>query len=172
MQRSVPPAFICERSIPKTAVRLALLLLIGVCCLVASRLFIFDLETVLKIAVGWGIVMIVITRRLFHGGPNVVIDEHGINDLRTSWGLFRWNEIVALSKFTFNNSPCLCIELVNEQARIATLSWWARFIIRLNRHYGLPAVFVDFTCLTPGLAEACRYLEAHHPEKFFATTST
>jgi hypothetical protein len=167
MIHSKPKELIFERSIAKTAGMLVgAVLMTGLSYYFITRgilNFAFD-AWLLGLILG-SVAFVINATSLFRGGPQVVFDEQGINDLRTSWGLIAWNEILSLAIVPFYGNRFLCIYLADESARIASLSLWGRLGLYAHHAKGFPAFNIRFQGLTRGLDEAWDYLQTHHPEK-------
>jgi hypothetical protein len=161
MNDSMPSELIFERSLARTAGLLAAaILMTGMSYFfLTRRIFPIAFEAwLLGILLGpVGVVINLLA--LFRGGPQVVFDEHGINDLRTSWGLIPWTDILSFAIVSIYANRVLCIYLVDESARVARLSTWGRLALLFK---------MRFVGLAPGLNEAWHYLATHHPEKVFA----
>ena len=168
MFHSKPRELIFERSIAKTAGMLTgAVLMTGLSYYFITRGILDVAFEARLLGLFFGPIAFVINAMsLFRGGPQVVFDEQGINDLRTSWGLISWNDVLSFATVRFYSSRHLCIYLADEPGRIASLSLWGRRL-GLNAHHatGFPAFMIRFHGLTPGFDEAWNYLQTHHPEK-------
>lgn len=158
---------IFERSLPKTAALLAgSIVMAGLSyyCLRRGVLRFAWEGWLLGITLG-GVAIGINIVALFRGGPQVIFNEHGIHDLRTSWGMISWGEIDSVAIVSIYCNRMLCLYLVDEPARVARLSLWGRIALRANHMKGFPAFKLRFAGLTPGLDAAWDYLLTHHPQE-------
>jgi hypothetical protein len=166
----LPPELVFQRSIARTAGLLAgSLLITGVSYFfLTHRVFDIAFEAWLLGLMLGPVAIVINSVSLFRGGPQVIFDEHGIHDLRTSWGLIPWSDVLSVAIIRFYASRYLCLYLVDESDRIARLSTWGRLALRANHVRGFPAFKIRFIGLTPGLDDAWAYLQTHRPEKVCA----
>ncbi len=156
----------CHTSISKTLG----LVFLGVLMLAASWLCTTIPEPMARIA-GWvglaffGLCFVAILRQLFRRGPSVILDESGIQDLRSSFGLIPWTDIAALWIGSVRSQHFLCLEVVDPDPYLSRLPSHKQLSARANRSLGFPPITIGFSGLSPGLDEVWRYIQAKHPEK-------
>ena len=167
-------ALIFERSIARTAGLLTgSIMLTGVCWYFFTHgILQFAWEAWLLGMLLGPVAVVIHLVSFFRGGPQVVFDENGIHDFRTSWGLISWGEMRSVEIVTYYASPHLCIHLVNEPERTASLSIWGRLAVGVNHVAGYPALMIRFIGLTPGMMEAEEYIHTHHPEKVMTLSTS
>lgn len=102
---------------------------------------------------------------LFRGGPQVVFNEQGIHDRRTSWGVIAWHEIVAVQVIAVLGTRFVRLHLADEPACLARLSGSARLRMRFHSPNLVPVFLIPFQGLTPGVNEAQHFLATNHADK-------
>jgi hypothetical protein len=151
----------CYTSIPKT---LGLLLLgfamCGVCYFVAVTAAGFTSY------IGWcalaffGACILAIAFQLWRRKPIVAIDAEGIRVARGGHKPVAWSQVESVAIGATSGQRFLCIELCDEAAYVAQLPRLRQMFVKANRSLGFPALSISFNGLTPGLDEACAYIEA------------
>jgi len=106
----------------------------------------------------------------FPKGPQVRIDERGIEDFRTKLGLIPWSDIIYVCFKSMQVKAIyvqFCYIVVNNPEKyLSKASKLQRFVLLVSRWYGGdPCVVVKFTWLIPDMKEAVKYTELNHPDK-------
>jgi hypothetical protein len=106
----------------------------------------------------------------FPSGPQVRIDERGIEDFRTKLGLIPWSDIIYASfesiqtKVVYVQSCYIAINKLEKYLLKSSKS--QRFMLLVSRWYGGDScLIVKFTWLIPDMQEAVKYMELNHPDK-------
>ena len=105
------------------------------------------------------------TLNLFKQGKAFIVNEKGIEDLRTKWGFIPWFDIVYVSIGVLRSERFLCIEVKDPDKYLSRISAWQRFSNDINKLFGVPMISVFFYTLTPGLDEVWGYIRSNHPDK-------
>jgi hypothetical protein len=162
------PSLTCHTSNTK------LLGLLGLTCvMVVASYFCTTIPGLPARLIGWigisffGLGFIAIPARLLRPGPQVVINDEGIEDHRLKAGVIRWQDIRSLSIGSVNSARFLCIELMEAEKYLSRLPRWKRSIAAVNPALGFPALTISFSGLTPGLAA----VTAHLDERFAPATA-
>jgi len=157
---------VCNYSKIKTV----LMIFLGLLMLSAG----YFLTTVPGIAVkivGWiglcffGLCFLIIVRSLFKKGPAFIVNEKGIEDFQSKWGLVPWADIVYVTIGVINRQRFLCVEVEDPNSYLSRIPVWQRFLINANKSLGFPAITISFNTLTPGLNEVWDYIKLNHPDK-------
>ncbi len=101
----------------------------------------------------------VIPRQWLRRGPQLIIDDHGIEDRRVPDGRIAWSEIRSIHLASVFSSHFLCIDLVDPVPRSARLSGWRRRLQAPNRAMGYGDVTLSTSGLTPGIAAVWQHLQ-------------
>ncbi len=155
----------CHISIPKT---LGLLLLCVL--LLTASFFCTTLPRPKAQIFGWigvvfcGLGFVVFAARLFQRGAAVVLDEAGILDVRSSFGLIPWAEITSLRTATVHSTRFLCVEVRDPGKYLARLPVHKRMLAGASPSLGLPPITFGFAGLSPGIEEVWAYVRRMHPE--------
>lgn len=147
--------------------KVKLLGLLGLtCALVGMSYFCTTLPGLFPKMVGWigvgffGLGFIALPVMFFRTGPQVVINDKGIEDRRGKIGVIRWEDIRSLSIGSVNSAKFLCVELSDPERYLSRLSRWGRLLAVANEALGFPALNIGFSGLSPGLKEVWAYLHA------------
>ncbi len=134
--------------------------LVGVCYFCTTRPELF-----LRIT-GWigvaffGLGFVVIPAMFYRKGPQVIIDDEGIEDLRLKIGVIRWEDVCSLSIGSVNSSgKFLCIEVTNPEEYLSRIPQWKRLLAKANSAIGFSELTISLSGLNPGLDEVWAYLE-------------
>jgi hypothetical protein len=145
------------------------------CVMVAVCWFCTTLEDPFARVVGWigvgffGLGFIAMPIAFFRSGPQVVIDDEGIEDRRMKIGTIRWEDIRSLSIGSVNSAKFLCIELVDPDPYLSRLPRRSRWLSSVNRTLGLPTLTIGFSDLRPGLNEVWAHLQTRGRARSEAT---
>jgi hypothetical protein len=135
------------------------------CAMVGASYFCTTLPDTLARGVGWigvaffGLGFIAFPIVFFRAGPQVLVNEDGIDDRRLKLGLIPWSDIRALSIGSVNSVKFLCIELVDPEKYLSRLPRWKRALAAANEGMGFPALSIGFSGLSPGLEKVWSYLQ-------------
>jgi hypothetical protein len=135
------------------------------CIMVSVSYFCTTLPDMVARVAGWvgvgffGLGFIAIPLRFFRSGPQVVINEEGIDDRRLIIGVIRWSDIRSLSIRSLNSVKFLCIELVEPEKYLARLPRWRRSLEWTNEILGFPAMTIGFTGLSPGIDQVWEFIQ-------------
>ncbi len=91
-------------------------------------------------------------------GPQVIINDAGIEDRRWKLGVIPWSDVRLLSVFSIQSSKFLGIELVDPDKYLSRLPSWQRRLAVANRLLGAPEFCISFSGLTPGLRKVVEHL--------------
>lgn len=143
---------------------LGLLGLLGV--MLAMCYFLTRLPDVLSRTIGWiglaffGLGLIAIPFRLFRTGPQVIINDEGIEDRRMKIGVIRWEDILSMRVDNVGSTKFLCVEIADPEKYVSRLPRRGRWLSGVARRMGFPALTIDFSGLSPGIQEVWAYLQA------------
>ena len=122
--------------------------------------------------VGWagvlffGLCFAVILLRFLRSGPQVMVNEIGIDDRRRKgWGLMRWSDITEIWVGRMYSQKFLCVEVRDADVLVSQRSSLSRKLTKFNQSLGFPAVTISFSGLSPSLQEVLAYIKTHHPDK-------
>ena len=159
----MPPRL--EIQVSKTRT-LRLLVLTSV--MVALCYFLTTLPEVPRQVFGWmGICIfspcfIIFLRLFFRTGPQVIIDERGIEDKRSKAGLVEWDDVVTLSIGKVYSQRFLCIEVVDARKYLDRLPAVAKAIARSNRALGFTEITIGFSAFSHTPGEVMNFIREHH----------
>lgn len=91
-----------------------------------------------RIIMGWigvalfGSCVIIATYRLFKRGPVIIIDEVGIEDVRTDVGIIPWEEITSILVKRVNLISFITIEVTDEKKLFSIIPWYKKPGIWIN----------------------------------------
>ena len=144
--------------------KLKLLGLIGAAFFVIGACYFFTTASSLAARVfGWfgvgvgSVVLVLAPRQLLRTGPQVVINDEGIEDRRKKLGVIRWEDIRSIAIWTQGEGKFLGIEVADPDKYLPRQPRWLQ---GLSEPLGHPALRIDFTALSPGLMEVWAQLEA------------
>jgi hypothetical protein len=141
-------------------------LLVLTCLMVGTSYFCTTLPDLTARVAGWAGVaffslgFVAIPVMFFRSGPQVIVNEYGIDDLRLRLGLIPWEEIRGLSIGSVHSTKFLCIDLVDREKYLSRLPRWKRSAAAANEMLGFPALTIGFSGLSPGLKEVWAYIES------------
>lgn len=151
--------------------RVKLLGLLGLTGLmVAMSYSLTTLHDVLSRSVGWvalvffGLCLIAEGVMFFRTGPQVIINDEGIEDRRMKIGVIRWEDILSLRIDKVESTKFLCIELVDPEKYLSRLPQRGRWLVTVAERMGFPGVTIAFVGLSPGIQEVWAYLLARDRE--------
>lgn len=107
----------------------------------------------------FGLGFVVIPAVFFQKGPQVTIDETGIEDRRLRVGIIRWDDVSALSIDSVYSSRLLCIRINNPQEYLSRMPVWKRTLTRVSKSMGYSEFTISFAGLSPGLDDVWSFLE-------------
>jgi hypothetical protein len=116
--------------------------------------------------VGWigvsffGLGFIALPVMFLRAGPQVVINDEGIEDRRLKIDIIRWEDIRSLSIGSVNSAKFLCVEVADPGRYLSRLPRWRRSLTAANEALGFPALTISLSGLSPGLKEVWAYLQA------------
>jgi hypothetical protein len=147
--------------------RVKLLGLLGLTCFMVSMCyFCTTMPGLFSRVVGWigvsffGLGFIAFPIMFFRAGPQVVINDEGIEDRRHEMGVIRWEDIESLWIGSVESTKFLCVELVDPEKYLSRLPRWTRPLRAAGKAIGLPALTIGFSDLSPGLKKVWAYLRA------------
>jgi len=97
---------------------------------------------------------------LLNTAPQVIINDHGIDDRRMKIGIIDWKDIRSLSIRSISSNRFLCVEVFDREKYMASLPKWQRKLTIATTAIGVPAFTISFTGLTPGIDEVWLYLQS------------
>ncbi len=136
------------------------------CVMVGASYFCTTLPESTPRVFGWigigffGLGFIAFPVMFFRTGPQVIINDEGIEDRRLKAGVIRWADVRAVSIGSVNSAKFLCIEVADPEAYLARLPRWKRSLAAANSALGFPALTISFSGLRPGLKEVWADLQA------------
>lgn len=74
-------------------------------------------------------------KRLFHTEPVITVDELGVHDTRTGFGLIPWKDIRRVHVVKEMNVELVCLDLVNIDSYLRNLPAWRRWSLFLLKRY-------------------------------------
>jgi len=154
----------CYRSRPKLFG-----LFVLTAAMVAMCSFLATQPGALSKIVGWigiaffGLGFIAIPVMFFRTGPQVVINDEGIDDRRTKVGVIRWDDIRSVSIRSVSSTKFLCVDLSDPDKYLSRLPRGAQMIAAANRKLGFATLSIGFSGLTPGLDPVWEYVSARKP---------
>jgi hypothetical protein len=145
------------------------LALIGLTCvMVAVCYFCTTLPDVTPRVVGWigvcffSLGFVVLPRQLLRAGPQVVIDERGLEDRRSKLGLVDWADVLSLSVGEIRKQKFLCIEVVDPKKYLDRLSTAGRLAAQANRALGFSEITIGFSGLSHSTDEVMKFIRENH----------
>jgi hypothetical protein len=149
--------------------KVKLLGLLGLICIMVSvSYFPTTMPDLIPRVVGWigvsffGLRFIVLPIQFFRTGPQVVINDQGIEDRRHRLGIIRWEDIQWLSIGSVSSAKFLCVEVADPETYLSRLPRWGRLLGAATKALRLPPLTIGFSGLSPGLKEVWAYLQAQH----------
>lgn len=146
---------------------LRMLELLGLTCLmVGGAYFCTTLPELTPRVVGWlgmaffSLGFIAVPVALRRKGPQVVIDERGIEDRQL--GLIPWEEIAALSVGTIHGEKFLGVHVVEPEKYLARLPGLARINARANPSLGFSPITIGFSGLSHSAEKVVAFIQAHY----------
>lgn len=145
------------------------LALIGLTCvMVGMCYFCTTLPDLVPRIVGWfGVLFfslgfIVLPRQLFRAGPQVVVDERGLEDRRSKLGLVDWSDVVSVTVGAVRKQKFLCIEVTDPKKYLDRLSSAGRVAAQANRSLGFSEITIGFSGLSHSTEEVMRFIHDNH----------
>lgn len=129
------------------------------CVMVGVSYFCTTLPGLARPVVGWigvgffGLGFVAFPIMFFRTGPQVVINDEGIEDRRMKIGVIRWADIRSLTIGSVNSAKFLCVEVADPETYLSRLPRWARRVAAANKVLGFPEITIGFSGLSPGLKE-------------------
>jgi hypothetical protein len=149
--------------------KLKLLGLLGLTCLMVAAAWLCTTQSDwIARAVGWlgvgffGLGFIAFPIMMFRRGPQLVIDDAGIEDRRQKMGVIRWEDIRSLSIGSVSSAKFLCVELTDPEKYLSRVPRWRRALASMNPKMGFPEVTISFSGLRPGLEEVWAFLQSRN----------
>lgn len=143
--------------------------LFGLVCLglvmVAASVFCATRPALTAQLAGWvgmiffGACEVAIVKAFFAKGPQVVIDESGIEDRRQPFGRIPWADIRHVYFDRIQRQEFLCIDVYDPEIYLARCSPLCRRLARANMALGFPPITLSLTGLSPGVREVKAFLE-------------
>lgn len=134
--------------------------------MVACAVFCTRMQGLLLQAVGWvgvlffGLCLVAWAARLMRGGPQVRIDNDGIEDRRLAVGVVPWGDVSSIYVGVVRSTKFLCVDVADPDAFLLRLRPWRRWLARRSMAMGFPPLSISFIDLSPGLRDVCAYLAA------------
>lgn len=150
-----------------SAIRTMGLLLLG-CALVVGCYFCTTLPNRTAQICGWtGAVffvfrVIAISRQLLDANPQVIVDEHGLEDRRTKCGVIEWRDVEALSIGRFAGTSSLCIALRDPKKYLGRLSRTHAMMVKVNAALGFQPMTLGFGGLTHSAEQVFEFIMSHY----------
>ena len=135
------------------------------CIMVGASYFCTTLPDPLPRVFGWigvaffGLGFVAFPVMFFRTGPQVVVDDQGIEDRRMKIGVIPWQDIRSLSIGSVNSAKFLCVDLVDPEKYLSRLPPWKRRLAAANEALGFSALSISFAGLSPGLNEVWAYVQ-------------
>jgi hypothetical protein len=95
----------------------------------------------------------------FRSGPQVVINDEGIEDRRLKIGIIPWEDIQSLSIGSLNSVEFLCVKVFEPEKYLVRWPRWKRSLAGMNAAFGFPALTISFSGLSPGIREVWAHLQ-------------
>lgn len=136
------------------------------CVMVSMSYFCTTLPDLTARVVGWvgvsffGLGFIALPVMFLRTGPQVIINDEGIEDRRLKIDIIRWEDIRSLSIGSVNSAKFLCVEVADPGRYLSRLPRWKRSLTAANVALGFPALTISLSGLSPGLKEVWAYLQA------------
>lgn len=153
--------------------KVKLLGLLGLTCvMVGVSHFCTTLPGLIPQVVGWigvgffGLGFIALPVMFFRTGPQIVINDEGIEDRRLKIGVIQWGDIRSLSIGSVNSAKFLCVGLSDPERYLNRLPRWRRSLTAAVEALGFPALTISFSGLSPGLKEVWAYLHARDSRRY------
>jgi len=105
---------------------------------------------------------IVICTRWLQKGPQIVLDQFGIEDRRQSLGVVEWCDIQRVSIREIHGAEFLALDVENPEKYLSRLSRWSRWGSRSLVRQGYPAIAISFTFVDPSLDQVLQFIQRNH----------
>lgn len=145
------------------------LALIGLTCVMVAISYVCTrLPGLLPRLVGWvgvgffSLAFLVLPRQLFRAGPQLVIDERGLEDRRSKLGRIDWADIVLLSVVEVRGQKFLSIQVVEPKKYLDRLSTPGRISAQANRSFGFSEISIGFSGLSHSAVEVLNFIQEHY----------
>lgn len=152
--------------------KVKLLGLLGLTCVMVGVSYFCTTEPgLIAQMVGWigvslfGLGFIAFPVMFFRSGPQVIINDEGIEDRRHKIGIIRWEDIRSLSIGSVNSAKFLCVELSDPKRYLSRLPRWEQSLAAVNEALGFPALTLSFSGLSLGLKEVWACLHARYSKR-------
>jgi hypothetical protein len=147
--------------LPQVFLLIALLLAIAYGCTLIARP---DARVV-----GWagvaifGCMLAAFLRLAFQRRPLIVIDERGVEDRLTGYGLIAWAEIrgARLTEMGGGHGKYLSLHVDHPETYLKNIPLHRRLLARANAAFGLSKVMLNLSLLTPGPEDAIDAIRRH-----------
>lgn len=147
--------------------KVKLLGLLGLTCvMVGVSYFCTTLPGPIARVVGWigvsffGLGFIALPVMFLRAGPQVVVNDQGIEDRRLKVGIIRWEDIRSLSIRSVSSAKFLCVDVADPGRYLSRLPRRSRWLVPVSEALGFPALTISFSGLSPGLKEVWAHLQA------------
>lgn len=105
----------------------------------------------------FGLGFITIPKALFHTAtPKIVMNERGIHS--GPWGPIEWEDIVGFRIDSIKNTKFISVFVKDKNKYLDRMSPLLRKSVQIHSSLGLSEFTLSFVGLSPGLPEACTYL--------------
>lgn len=142
-------------------------LLLMVLAMVATCWFCTRLPGTTERVVGWigmvffGLGLIVIPARFRQSNiPQMEFTAEGIHEHLQGFGFISWDDITDIFVWRTQNVRILCLNTVDQNHFVSRLSPVRQKAAQANLAVGASAITLNFSGLTPGLADAIQYCES------------
>jgi hypothetical protein len=138
------------------------------CVMVGASYFCTTIPGIKAKVAGWigvcffGLGFIAFPCQLMRSGLQFVIDEHGLEDRRSKFGLIEWADILSLSIGTVHSQRFLCIDVVDPEKYLSRLSKTGRAVAQANKGLGFPEISLGFSGLTKTTDEVFEFIQEHY----------
>lgn len=108
---------------------------------------------------------LVFPRQLLSEDSQVVIDEHGIEDRRSKFGLVEWSDIVSIGIGEIDKQKFLCLKVIDPSKYLDRVSGVGKFAAKANRALGFSEITVSFTGLSYSAEMAMKFCTDNYLHK-------
>jgi hypothetical protein len=138
------------------------------CAMVGVSYFCTTLPGLKPRIFGWlgvgffGLGFIILPRQLMKTGVQFVIDERGLHDHRSKFGLVEWNDVTALSLGTIRGQRFLCVHMREPEKYLSRLSKAGRLVAQANEGLGFPPITLAFSGLSKSKEEVLQFIQDNY----------